>query len=93
MSAEEERQFDAAVNSHQARSGNTKGASDSGRSEVCPYQSKSEQSDGIGVDSGVNENVTRDFPGATVQVGGTKRGENPAIPDEEGGEIHKASGQ
>ncbi|KAI9639873.1 uncharacterized protein MKK02DRAFT_29840 [Dioszegia hungarica] len=37
-------------------------------------------------DSGVNENVTSQFPGSTVQVGGTKRGENPTIPVEEGGE-------
>lgn len=44
-------------------------------------------------DSGINENVTASFPGSTVQVGGTKRGENPAIPDEEGGEINKASGR
>ena len=45
------------------------------------------------VDSGVNENVTAQFPGSTVQVGGTKRGENPVIPDEEGGELNKASGR
>lgn len=37
-------------------------------------------------DSGVNENVTSQFQGSTVQVGGTKRGENPTIPVEEGGE-------
>jgi hypothetical protein len=45
------------------------------------------------VDSGVNENVEANFPGASVQVGGTKRGENPSIPDEEGGEINKSTGQ
>ncbi|WWC68272.1 uncharacterized protein I206_102195 [Kwoniella pini CBS 10737] len=45
------------------------------------------------VDSGVNENVTADFPGSTVQVGGTKRGENPPIPDEEGGEQSKLTGR
>lgn len=45
------------------------------------------------VDSGVNENVTSRFPGSTVQVGGTKRGDNPTIPDEEGGELNKASGR
>lgn len=45
------------------------------------------------VDSGVNENVEASFPGASVQVGGTKRGENPAIPNEEGGDINKSTGQ
>jgi hypothetical protein len=44
-------------------------------------------------ESGVNEGVTSQFPGSTVQVGGTKRGENPTIPDEEGGEMNKASGR
>ena len=47
----------------------------------------------VGADSGVNENVTAKFPGSTVQVGGTKRGEDPVIPDEEGGEIFKGSGR
>lgn len=41
----------------------------------------------------MNENVTAEFPGSTVQVGGTKRGENPVIPDEEGGELNKAAGR
>jgi hypothetical protein len=41
----------------------------------------------------VNEGVTSQFPGSTVQIGGTKRGENPTIPDEEGGELNKASGR
>lgn len=45
------------------------------------------------VDSGVNEQVTAQFPGSTVQVGGTKRGENPPIPDEEGGGINPGTGQ
>ncbi|WRT64456.1 uncharacterized protein IL334_001388 [Kwoniella shivajii] len=45
------------------------------------------------VDSGVNENVTSQFPGSTVQVGGTKRGDNPVIPDEEGGEKSKVTGR
>ncbi|KAK8869451.1 hypothetical protein IAR55_000015 [Kwoniella newhampshirensis] len=45
------------------------------------------------VDSGVNENVTSQFPGSKVQVGGTKRGENPTIPDEEGGEQSKTTGR
>ena len=44
-------------------------------------------------DSGVNEGVTSQFPGATVQIGGTKRGENPTIPDEEGGEQSKTTGR
>jgi hypothetical protein len=45
-------------------------------------------------DSGVNENVTSQFPGSTVQVGGTKRGENPTIPVEEGGEeANKVTGR
>ncbi|WVQ98379.1 hypothetical protein IAU59_005502 [Kwoniella sp. CBS 9459] len=48
-------------------------------------QGSKHQSDST-VDSGVNENVTAQFPGSTVQVGGTKRGENPTIPPEEGGE-------
>lgn len=45
------------------------------------------------VDSGVNEQVTAQFPGSTVQVGGTKRGENPPIPDEEGGGLNPGTGQ
>ena len=44
-------------------------------------------------ESGVDESVTSKFLGSTVQVGGTKRGENPTIPDEEGGELNKASGR
>jgi hypothetical protein len=44
------------------------------------------EADSAAADSGVNENVTSQFPGSTVQVGGTKRGENPTIPVEEGGE-------
>ena len=28
-----------------------------------------------------------------MQVGGTKRGENPTIPDEDGGEVYKGSGR
>ncbi|WVQ74262.1 hypothetical protein IAR50_003859 [Cryptococcus sp. DSM 104548] len=44
------------------------------------------------LESGVNENVTSQFPGATVQVGGTGRGENPPIPDEEGGGLNPATG-
>lgn len=47
----------------------------------------------VASDSGVNENVTAQFPGSTVQVGGTKRGENPTIPDEEGGEVYKGAGR
>ncbi|WWC86562.1 uncharacterized protein L201_001439 [Kwoniella dendrophila CBS 6074] len=45
------------------------------------------------IDSGVNEGVTSQFPGSTVQVGGTGRGENPPIPDEEGGEQSKTTGR
>ncbi|CAD6569012.1 MAG: hypothetical protein TREMPRED_004996 [Tremellales sp. Tagirdzhanova-0007] len=63
--------------------------------EMNSYKSRSgtgKQSDST-VDSGINENVTAQFPGSTVQIGGTKRGENPTIPDEEGGEINKASGR
>lgn len=41
----------------------------------------------------MNEGVTSQFPGSTVQIGGTKRGENPTIPDEEGGEINKSTGR
>nr|XP_031861009.1 uncharacterized protein CI109_003369 [Kwoniella shandongensis]KAA5528081.1 hypothetical protein CI109_003369 [Kwoniella shandongensis] len=66
---------EAAINSHQAKSGSGRGQSDST------------------ADSGVNENVTSQFPGSTVQVGGTKRGENPTIPDEEGGEKSKTTGR
>ena len=47
----------------------------------------------VAADSGVNENVTSQFPGSTVQVGGTLRGENPPIPDEQGGEINRLTGQ
>lgn len=45
------------------------------------------------LESGVNEGVEADFPGATVQIGGARRGENPVIPDEDGGEINKSTGQ
>ncbi|WVW78080.1 hypothetical protein I302_100031 [Kwoniella bestiolae CBS 10118] len=45
------------------------------------------------IDSGVNENVTSQFPGSTVQIGGSGRGENPIIPDEEGGEQSKLTGR
>ncbi|WVR04889.1 hypothetical protein IAU60_001901 [Kwoniella sp. DSM 27419] len=45
-------------------------------------------------ESGVNEGVTAQFPGSTVQVGGTKRGENPTIPPEEGGDdVNKVTGR
>lgn len=47
----------------------------------------------LAIESGVNEGVTSQFPGSTVQVGGTLRGENPTLPDEAGGEFNKASGK
>ncbi|KAK6903373.1 hypothetical protein L486_08528 [Kwoniella mangroviensis CBS 10435] len=63
---------------------------------INSYQAKTglgeTQSDST-IDSGVNENVTSQFPGSTVQIGGTKRGENPLIPDEEGGEQSKLTGR
>ena len=45
------------------------------------------------LESGVNENVETEFPGAEVQVGGTRRGENPVLPDEAGGEFNKFAGR
>ena len=41
----------------------------------------------------MNEDVEAEFPGSTVQVGGTRRGENPVIPDEDGGEFNKFAGR
>jgi hypothetical protein len=70
-------------------------APESSLTQVRPLYIHEEEcgADEIANESGVNEGVTSQFPGSTVQVGGTKRGENPTIPDEEGGELNKASGR
>ncbi|KAL7421701.1 hypothetical protein Q5752_003471 [Cryptotrichosporon argae] len=63
--------------------------------EINSYRAKTgtgRKSDSA-LESGVDESVEARFPGASVQVGGTRRGDDPAIPDEEGGGLHRATGK
>lgn len=96
MSANEQiRQNEQAINSYSAKTGAGK-QSDSSTLLLfhqTTWLTKPLTRALLAVDSGVNEQVTAQFPGSTVQVGGTKRGENPPIPDEEGGGINPGTGQ
>jgi len=48
-----------------------------------------------GSDSGVDTSVEKKFPGSEVKVGSSASGagDNREIPVEEGGDLHKATGQ
>ena len=47
------------------------------------------------LDSGVNDDVERKFPGSKVQIGSeaSGQGDNRTIPDDEGGNIDAATGR